>query len=131
MSTESVEGVDVAHVDAVLDARNAAAAVRLAGIIADAQLDTAGSPRKLPMDLFPEFPPEMVQAVWERALVVGVRAGQLMQSPRFYRDKLARLREELADAAYASMARSSDAVLSGPAAFPELHAIDDEEARGH
>lgn len=122
---------DVAHVDAVLDARNAAAAVRLAGIIADAQLDTAGSPRKLPMDLFPEFPPEMVQAVWDRALVVGVRAGQLLGAPRFYRDKLARLQGELADAAYAAMARSSGAVLSGPAAFPELHAVDDEEARGH
>ena len=127
----TAESVEVAHVDAVLDARNAAAAVRLAGIIAAAELDTAGSPRKLPMDLFPEFPPEMVQAVWERALVVGVRAGQLMQSPRFYRDKLHRLQAELADAAYASMARSSDAVLSGPAAFPELHLVDDEEARGH
>lgn len=122
---------EVAHVDAVLDARNAAAAVRLAGIIADAQLDTAGSPRKLPMDLFPDFDPEMVQAVWERALVVGVRAGQLLGAPRFYRDKLARLQGELADAAYASMARSSGAVLTGPAAFPELHAVDDEEARGH
>lgn len=122
---------ETARVDAVLDARNTAAAVRLAGIIADAQLDTAGSPRKLPMDLFPEFPPEMVQAVWERALVVGVRAGQLLGAPRFYRDKLHRLQGELADAAYASMARSSDAVLSGPAAFPELHAVDDEEARGH
>jgi hypothetical protein len=41
------------------------------------------------------------------------------------------LQGELADAAYASMARSSDAVLSGPDAFPELHLVDDEEARGH
>ena len=127
----SAESVDVARVDAVLDARNTAAAVRLAGIIADAQLDTAGSPRKLPMDLFPDFDPVMVQAVWERALVVGVRAGQLMRAPRFYRDKLHRLQGELADAAYASMARSSNAVLTGPTAFPELHAVDDEEARGH
>jgi len=68
-------GAEVAHVDAVLDARNAAAAVRLAGIIAAAELDTAGSPRRLPMDLFPGYPAEMVQAVWDRALVVGVRAG--------------------------------------------------------
>jgi len=123
--------VDVARGDAVLDARNAAAAVRLAGIIAAAELDTAGSPRQLARDLFPEFPPEMVQAVWDRALVVGVRAGQLMQAPRFYRDKLHRLQGELAAAGFAAMGRSSGRVLHGPAAFPELHVVDDEEARGH
>ncbi|WP_399559420.1 hypothetical protein [Streptomyces chartreusis] len=124
-------GAEVARTDEALAARNAAAAERLAGIIADAQLDTAGSPRKLPMDLFPDFPPEMVQAVWERALVVGVRAGQLMQAPRFYRDKLHRLQAELTQAGYVAMGRAARKPLSAAARYPELHAIDDEEARGH
>lgn len=124
-------GAEVARADEALAARNAAAAERLAGIIADAQLDTAGSPRKLPMDLFPDFPPEMVQAVWERALVVGVRAGQLMQAPRFYRDKLHRLQAELTQAGYAAMGRAARKPLSAAQRYPELHAIDDEEARGH
>lgn len=127
----TAESVDVAAVDAVLDARNAAAAVRLAGIIADAQLDTVGSPRQLARDLFPEFDPEVVQAVWDRALAVGVRAGQLMGAPRFYRDKLSRLQGELEAAGFAAMGRSSARVLSGPDAFPELHVVDDEDARGH
>ncbi|WP_399559551.1 hypothetical protein OIA45_48940 (plasmid) [Streptomyces chartreusis] len=124
-------GAGVARADEALAARNAAAAEHLAGIIADAQLDTAGSPRKLPMDLFPDFPPEMVQAVWERALVVGVRAGQLMQAPRFYRDKLHRLQGELTQAGYVAMGRAARKPLSAAQRYPDLHAIDDEEARGH
>ncbi|NUS82753.1 MAG: hypothetical protein HOY75_08365 [Streptomyces sp.] len=109
-------GAEVARVDAVLDGRNTAAAVRIAGLIADAQLDTAGTPRKLPMDEFPDYPPEMVQAVWERALVVGMRAAELKRSPYFYRDKLHRLQGELAAAGFEAMARSSRRVLAGPAA---------------
>lgn len=120
-------GPVVADVDAVLAARNAAAAERLAGFIAAGQLDTAGSPRKLPMDLFPDDDPEVVARVWARALVVGVRAGQRMQAPRFYRDELCRLQGELAAAGFVAMGRAVGASLSGV----ELHAVDDEEARGH
>lgn len=131
-AVESAEqAAEVARVDAVLDARNTAAAVRLAGLLADAQLDTAGSVRKLPQDEFPEFPAEMVQAVWERALVVGMRAAELQRAPYFYRDKLARLRGELEAAGFAAMGRSSARVLAGPTAYPELHVVDDEEVRGH
>ncbi|NUQ95838.1 MAG: hypothetical protein HOY79_04515 [Streptomyces sp.] len=125
------EILNVERVDAVLAARNAAAAEVLAGLIAAAQLDTVGTPRKLPQDEFPDYPPEMVAEVWARALVVGMRAAELKRSPYFYRDKLERLQGELAAAGYAAMARDSRAVLAGPAAYPELHAVDDEEARGH
>lgn len=127
----SVEPAEVARVDAVLDARNREAAEVLAGLIADAQLDTVGSPSKLPQDEFPDFPEEMVRAVWARALVVGMRAAELKRAPFFYRDKLYRLRGELDAAGFAAMGRSSGRVLSAGVAYPELHAVDDEEARGH
>lgn len=117
--------------DAVLAARIRSAAEELAGLIAAAELDTVGTPRLLPADLFPDDDPETVARVWQRALVVGVRAGQLMQAPRFYRDKLARLQGELAAAGYAAMGRSVRGPLSAAQRYPGLHAIDDEEARGH
>ena len=124
-------GAEVARVDEVLDARIRAAAEELAGLIAAAELDTVGSPRLLPADLFPDDDPDTVRRVWARALVVGVRAGKLMQAPRFYRDKLYRLQGELAQAGYAAMGRSVRGPLSAAQRYPELHAIDDEEARGH
>lgn len=127
----TAESVDVERVDAVLAARNAATAAYLAGLIADAQLDTIGTPDKLPQDEFPDDDPETVLRVWQRAIVVGMRAERLKGSPFFYRDTLRRLQGELTAAGFAAMARDSARVLSGPAAYPELHAVDDEEARGH
>lgn len=124
-------GAEVARVDAVLDARIRATAEELAGLIAAAALDTAGSPRQLAMDEFPDYPPEMVMAVFKRGVVVGVRGGQFMQSPRFYRDKLHRLQAELTQAGYVAMGRSARKPLSAAERYPGLHAIDDEEARGH
>lgn len=118
---------ETARTDAVLNARNAEAAVRIAGLIAAGQLDTAGSPRKLPMDLFPDDDPEVVRRVWERALVVGVRAGQLMNAPRFYRDKLERLQGELAAAGFEAMGRSVGRAREAAAGHP----VDSEDVHGH
>jgi hypothetical protein len=121
-------GVDgTARTDAVLNGRNAAAAVRIAGLIAAGELDTVGTPRKLPMDEFPDDDPEVVRRVWERALVVGVRAGQLMAAPRFYRDKLDRLQGELAAAGFEAMGR---AVGRAREAVPG-HPADSEDGYGH
>lgn len=120
---------DVGAADAVLAARARASAEVLAGLIAAAELDTVGTPRLLPHDLFPDYDPEIVRAVWERALVVGVRAGQLMARPRFYRDKLSRLQGELEEVGFAAMGRTVRGPLSAVARYPELHAVDDEAAR--
>jgi hypothetical protein len=127
----SAESAEVARVDAVLVARIDSAAEYIAGLIADAMLDTAGSVSKLPQDEFPDYPPEMVAEVAQRFLVVGMRAERLRGSPHLNRDKLARLQRELDEAGFVAMGGRSRAVLSGPARYPELHAIDDEEARGH
>ncbi|MDX2658328.1 hypothetical protein PV402_39775 [Streptomyces scabiei] len=92
-----------AVLDEVLAGRAAESGRLLAGLILAAELDTAGAPRKLPADLFPDVDPVVVQAVWDRALVVGIRAAQFLAAPRFHRDRLARLQGELEAAAFAAM----------------------------
>lgn len=118
-------------VDFVLAGRAVSTGAHIAGLILAAQLDTVGTPRKLPMDLFPEVDPAVVQEIWDRAMVVGVRAGQLMTAPRFNRDKLARLQGQLVEAGHAAMGG-----MLGPSRVvaeraPEWHPADDEIGREH
>jgi len=122
---------DPAAVDAVLAARARSDGESIAGLILVAQLDTVGTPRKLPMDLFPDDDPEVVARVWARALVVGVRAGQLMAAPRFYRDKLTRLQGQLEEAGYAVMGRTVGPVVGAAWRAPEWHPVDGEDGREH
>jgi hypothetical protein len=124
-------GEDVAAADAVLAARAVSEGERIAGLILAAQLDTVGTPRKLPMDLWPDADPDLVAEVWARALAVGVRAGQFMGTPRFYRDKLAMLQRRLEEAGYAAMGRGMGPVLSVAERAPEWHPADGEEGREH
>jgi hypothetical protein len=118
-------------VDGALAARAVSEGERLAGLIVAGQLDTVGTPRKLPMDLFPDDDPETVARVWARALVVGVRAGQLMGTPRFYRDKLATLQAQLDRAGFEAMGRAMGPVLSVAERAPEWHPADGEVEREH
>lgn len=127
----------VASADAQLAARAVSSGEFLAGLILAAELDTVGRPAKLPADLFPEFPdadPALVQAVWDRALAVGLRSGQFRGAPRFHRDVLARLQGELEAAGHAAMAglvaRSLSAV-SGPGSRVDGLGADFESGREH
>jgi hypothetical protein len=121
----------VAGADAVLAARALREGDRIAGLIAAAELDTVGSPRKLPMDLWPDADPELVAEVWARALVVGVRAGRFMSAPRFYRDKLASLQGRLAEAGYRAMGKAAEPAVVAAYRSPEWHPVDVEEEREH
>lgn len=98
----------------------------IAGLILAAQLDTAGTPRKLPMDLFPGVDPAVVQEIWDRAMVVGVRAGQLTAAPRFNRDKLARLQGQLLEVGHQAMSGMVGRPLLVAERAPEWHPADDE-----
>jgi hypothetical protein len=69
-------GFEVLRADAVLVGRAASAGMFLAGLIADGQLATVGSPDKLPADLFPDVDPAVVDAIWKRALAVGLHPGR-------------------------------------------------------
>jgi hypothetical protein len=133
----SERAVDVARADTALAGRAVSSGEFLAGLIVAAELDTVGRPGKLPADLFPEFPdadPALVQAVWDRALAVGLRAGRFRGAPRFHRDTLARLQGELEAAGHAAMAglvaRSLSAV-SGPGVPVEGLDADVESGREH
>lgn len=118
-------------VDMVLAGRAVSTGAHIAGLILAAQLDTVGTPRKLPMDLFPGVDPAVVQEIWDRAMVVGVRAGQLMAAPRFHRDKLARLQGQLVEAGHAAMGGMVGRPLSVALRAPERHPVDDEVGREH
>lgn len=77
----------------------------LAGLIAAGHLEAVGTVRKLPADLFPEYDPAMVEAVWAAALPVGYQAGRLSVRPNWTPDALNRLRAVLSDAGYHAMGR--------------------------
>lgn len=118
-------------VDMVLSGRAVSTGAHIAGLILAAQLDTVGTPRKLPRDLFAGADPELVQEIWDRAMVVGVRAGQLMGAPRFNRDRLARLQGQLVEAGHQAMGGMVGRSLSVAVRAPEWHPVDDEVGREH
>lgn len=99
---------DPGAVDQALAERARTSADVLAGIIAASMLDTCGTPDKLPELLFPHIPPEHVRQVWQAALPVGYRAGQLTARPQWTTDGLDRLRAALYDAGYRGMGRLAD-----------------------
>lgn len=96
----------VLRADATLVGRAASAGMFLAGLIANSQLATVGSPNRLPEDLFPEDDPDTVRRVWERALAVGLHAGRRSASPALYRDEMDRMSAALLEAGYRAMGRS-------------------------
>lgn len=96
---------ETAQADAVLVRRNMSSAVFLAGLIANSQLETVGRPEKLPQDLFPHVDPDVVQAIWDRALAVGLHAGRVSAAPRLYRDQMLRVQAELEAVGFEAMAR--------------------------
>lgn len=103
--TEATAPVDVVYADGVLAGRAMSSAVFLAGLIANGQLETMGRPDKLPADLFPHVDPDVVQAIWDRALAVGLHAGRVSASPRLHRDQMARVQGEFEAIGFEAMAR--------------------------
>ncbi|MCI3279186.1 hypothetical protein [Streptomyces cylindrosporus] len=103
---ETEPAVDVPYADAVLAARAMSSAVFLAGLIANGQLETVGRPDRLPQDLFPHVDADVVQAIWDRALAVGLHAGRVSASPRLHRDQLARVQGQFEAIGFEAMARS-------------------------
>lgn len=136
-AAENGQGVDsgqfaAVQADMVLAGRATLSAEYLRGLAIAGQVASAGAPRKLPLDLFPGFPdadPALIQEVWDRALVVGMRMERLAARPYYYRDQLERLRGELDAAGYAAMAGSVAQVLA--TAVPEHPADGESEGRGH
>ncbi|MFJ9988599.1 hypothetical protein ACIQUD_32080 [Streptomyces globisporus] len=118
-----------AHVDRALANRCQSSGDYLAGVLAAGHLEAAGTVRKLPTDLFPDWPADMVQAVWDAALPVGFQAGKLSVRPTWTRDALDRLRAALDDAGYTAM---GGLVARSATVHPARHPADGEQpARRH
>ena len=97
---------EVARQDAMLCGRASSSGEFLAGLILNGQLETVGRPDKLPADLFPHVDPDVVKAIWQRALAVGLHAGRVSAAPRLYRDQLARVQGQFEAIGFEAMARS-------------------------
>ncbi|RSN55580.1 hypothetical protein DMH12_15285 [Streptomyces sp. WAC 04229] len=124
-------GFETMRNDAVLCGRAMSSGEFLAGLIANAQLETVGRPDKLARDLWPDADPVLIQAVWDRALAVGFHAGRVSAAPRMFRDQLDRLAGVFAKAGFHAMAGSvaRSRRLVAPEAPP--HPADGETEHGH
>ncbi|MDX2948027.1 hypothetical protein [Streptomyces caniscabiei] len=124
-------GVDVGQADLVLTGRHVSTAQYLAGLMAGAELDTAGRADRLPRDLFPEGDPELVQAVWERACAVTWRAAGLYYAARADPAVLAKLRDDFEGAGFHAMAGTTGRALRVVERAASVHPADGRAEREH
>ncbi|MFF7476588.1 hypothetical protein [Streptomyces sp. NPDC008092] len=119
----------VESVDGVLAARARSSAEYLAGLLAAAEVETAGGARKLPADSWPDVDPGVVQEIWDRACATAWSASRFASSPWLYRDRLQGLQAALSEAGFHAMAgtvgRSRGLVARAG------HPADSEIAREH
>lgn len=121
--------LEVMCTDAVLAGRAMSSAVYLAGLLAAGELETAGTPRKLPADMWPEVDPAVVQAIWDRAAATAWRAAQFAQAPWPHRETLAALQARFAEAGFHAM--GGVAGRARELAVRSRHPVDGEIGRSH
>jgi hypothetical protein len=131
VSDEEAAEFEVMRADAVLAGRVMSSGQYLAGLLAAAVVDTVGSPRKLPAELWPDVDPVVVQEIWDRACVVAWRASQFAGSAWQHRETLGAAQAQLVEAGHVAMAglvgRSREVVLRSRPAHP----VDGEAGREH
>jgi len=99
------EAWDTARQDAALAGQAMSLGVFLAGLIANAQLQTVGRPDKLPQDLWPHVPPEVAAEIFQRGVAVGLHAGRTSDNAYLFRDQMARTQAEFKAIGFTAMAR--------------------------
>ncbi|PVC80574.1 hypothetical protein DBP19_36160 [Streptomyces sp. CS090A] len=122
-----------AAVDQALAERCQTSGDYIAGLLTHGHLEAAGTVTKMPTALFPDWPADMVQAVWEAALPVGFHAGRVSVRPTWAPDALNQACEALDGAGYTAMGRlaARSAALHPPrhpADADQPYAHDDEDA---
>lgn len=123
-------GFETMRTDAVLCGRAMSSGEYLAGVLMAGELDTVGCPDKLARDLWPDQDPVLIQAVWERAVVVGYRAAQVAGDERGQGERLHVLQGRLTEAGFRAMGGS--VAKSRRLVAPELsHPADGEAGHGH
>ncbi|MFD1309084.1 hypothetical protein [Streptomyces kaempferi] len=114
--------------DFVFGGRNVSTGQHIAGLLNAGQLESVGTPRKLPQDIWPDVDPAVVQEIWDRGAATGWRAAQYAAAPRFYRDELTRLQGQLREAGFEAM---GSMVARSLRLVSVAHPADDDEPRGH
>lgn len=99
------EAWDTVRQDAALAGQAMSLGVFLAGLIANAQLQTLGRPDKLPQDLWPHVPPEVAAEIFQRGVAVGLHAGRTSDNAYLFRDQMARTQAEFESIGFMTMAR--------------------------
>ncbi|MFF6866730.1 hypothetical protein [Streptomyces ardesiacus] len=117
--------------DAVLAGRAMSSGQFIAGLIANAELETVGRPEKLARDLWPDADPVVVQEVWDRALAVGFHAGRVSAAPRMFRDQLERVAGVFAAAGFHAMGGLVSRSRRLVAPEGTSHPADGETGHGH
>lgn len=117
--------------DAVLTGRAMSSGEYLAGLIANAELETVGRPDRLARDLWPDVDPVVVQEVWDRALAVGFHAGRVSAAPRMFRDQLDRWAGVFASAGFHAMGGLVGRSRRLVAPEGTSHPADGEAGNGH
>lgn len=137
VSAEEAAEFAVMSTDAVLTGRAMAAGQAMssaeyyAGLLLAGQVDTLGSPRKLPADMFPDVDPAVVQEIWDRAVVVASRAAQFASSPWLHRDRLQGLQDRLTEAGFHAMGGSVGRSLRMVVREDQVQPADMEIGREH
>ncbi|MEU8469628.1 hypothetical protein AB0F30_17170 [Streptomyces sp. NPDC029006] len=131
VSAEEEAAFTVMSTDAVLTGRAMSSGQFLAGLVANAQLETVGRPEKLPADLFPGVDAVVVQRVWDRALAVGFHAGRVSAAPRLFRDQMDRVAGVFEEAGFQAMTGSVRRSRGLVAPVREGLAADAEIGREH
>ncbi|MFK8851286.1 hypothetical protein [Streptomyces sp. Ac-502] len=103
--TTTPQAPDTAAADHTLHARNLYSAHVIAGVLDAGLLAHAGHPDRLPHALWPDADPDLVQAIWNQALTVGIWAGKALLGPRWRPEELDQHQHALADAGFTAMAR--------------------------
>lgn len=129
VSAEEQKAFETSRVDQVHGGRATMTADYLRSLIVAGTLAAVGTPRKLPMDLWPDDDPAVVQPAYERGVAVGFHMARFAKNPYLYRDELARMQAECSEAAYAAMAGMLGPVLA--TAVPEHPADGGSEGREH
>lgn len=137
VSAEEAAEFAIVSTDAVLTGRAMSSGQAMssaeyyAGLLLAALVDTAGSPRKLPADMWPDVDPAKVQEIWDRAVVVAWRAAQFAAAPWLHRDRLQGLQDRLTEAGFHAMGGSVGRSLRMVVREDQMQPADTEIAREH
>ncbi|MFD4795920.1 hypothetical protein [Streptomyces anulatus] len=101
----ATDGPSPAHVDRALADRCQSSGDYIAGLLAAAHLEAAGTVTKLPAAMFPDWPADMVQAVWDAAVPVGFQAGRVSVRPTWAPEALTAAGTALDEAGFVAMGR--------------------------